>query len=682
MGSSPGSPEGVKERVADLYRVQLGAFLETGTRLRCPSAAEPAVTVILVLFGRAELTFRCLRSLCETVAAPLEIILVDNASTDDTPALLDRLDGARIIRNAENKNFLLGVNQAARRARGRHLLLLNNDAELLPGALDAALATLLSAPDIGAVVGRIVLLDGSLQEAGSIVWADGSCLGYGRGASPSAGPFMFQRDVDYGSGAFLLTPRELFLERGGFDEDYRPAYYEEVDYCLWLHERGRRVVYEPRATIVHYEFASSRKREDAIRMQVERRAVLVGKHEAALRRQPAPQLERALWARQRPGRGRRILLLDDRVPHAALGAGFPRARRLIETVVAQGHFVTLFPLSQPSEPWDEIYSPEDGIPPTVEVMKGVGPHGLASFLRERQGYYDVVVVSRPHNLGLLRRVADRDALRGAALVYDAEALFVLREIARRRLLGEPCSEAEAAALVREEASLARGADAVLAVSEAERRAFVAAGASPVFVLGHAVDPRPTPRPFALRQGLLFVGAVHRDADPNGDSLRWLASEILPAVRAQSPEAGRLRWAGCGGSPALRRLAGVEALGAVRTLAPLYDAARVFVAPSRYAAGLPLKVYDAAAHGLPCVATSLVAEQLGWRRGVEILVADTAFDLARECLRLHADASLWQSVREAALQRVTEDGSPVRFAATLAEALAVSRTGTAEAARGA
>jgi GT2 family glycosyltransferase len=138
---------------------------------------------LIVLYNRAELTLACLRSLGKPLGTP-EIIIVDNASSDDTSKLLNRLSGVHVIRNSENLNFLLAVNQAAREAHGKYLLVLNNDAQLLPGALRSALGTIGSSSDIGAVGGRLVLLDGTLQEAGSIVWRDGSCLGYGRGDDP------------------------------------------------------------------------------------------------------------------------------------------------------------------------------------------------------------------------------------------------------------------------------------------------------------------------------------------------------------------------------------------------------------------------------------------------------------------------------------------------------------------
>ena len=207
--AEPESLSDVKQLFTEFYSVQLHGFLNSKAILNLPHSDEPEISIILVLYNRAEMTLACLRSLAEIASERMEIIIVDNASQDQTGLLLDRIRGAHIIRNKENRNFLLGVNQAAEKAKGEFLLLLNNDAQVVPGTVRAALNTIRSAPDIGAVGGRVILLDGTLQEAGSIIWRDGSCLGYGRGDNPFAPMYMFRRDVDYCSGTFLLTPQSI-----------------------------------------------------------------------------------------------------------------------------------------------------------------------------------------------------------------------------------------------------------------------------------------------------------------------------------------------------------------------------------------------------------------------------------------------------------------------------------------
>jgi glycosyltransferase involved in cell wall biosynthesis len=111
---------------------------------------------------------------------------------------------------------------------------------------------------------------------------------------------------------------------------------------------------------------------------------------------------------------------------------------------------------------------------------------------------------------------------------------------------------------------------------------------------------------------------------------------------------------------------VDIVGPVEALAPLFDRARVFIAPTRFAAGIPIKVIDAARHGVPVVASSLVAGQLGWRNGFELLTADTAPEFAAACVALHSDPALWARVREAALAAVRRDFDPAPFAAGVCE----------------
>jgi len=112
------TPEDLKELLTSTQRLALQSLLASDTKIRIPSSPNPDISILIVLFNRAELTLACLRSIVENSALRLEVIIIDNASSDLTPLLLERLDGARIIRNTENLHFLAAVNQGARQARG------------------------------------------------------------------------------------------------------------------------------------------------------------------------------------------------------------------------------------------------------------------------------------------------------------------------------------------------------------------------------------------------------------------------------------------------------------------------------------------------------------------------------------------------------------------------------------
>jgi GT2 family glycosyltransferase/glycosyltransferase involved in cell wall biosynthesis len=645
-------------------RSRLASFLRDGRTLDLTPPAHPAVSVLLVLHNRAELTLGCIESLLAQADSSVELVIVDNASTDDTGVLLERLRGVRVIRSPENLGFLRACNLAAREAGGDYLLFLNNDTVLHAGSVAAALDTITRDSSIGAVGARLVHPDGRLQEAGSIIWSDGSCLGYGRGDSPWLAPYAFERDVDFCSAAFLLTPRSRFAALGGFDPRYEPAYYEDADYCVRLWKAGARVVYQPRALVTHLEFGSAASAARAVAMQLERRTAFVDAHRVWLDRQaaPTPAAPRRASARARPGL--RILVVDDRVPRRSMGFGFPRAAALVSSLVQLGHSVTLLPTSAGDEDLEHAYA---DVPRCVEIVSGDVTQRVRDVFRERQGEYDVVLVSRSHNMEMLRaRLGPPSAwMAGAAVIYDAEAVTAHREAARRRLQGEWLTEDEAVRLVRDEVALARDVGAVLAVSEAERAAFDTVCAGRVHLVGHALATAPSPARAGDRRGILFVGAFHQ-LSPNEDAARWFLTAVLPILRGRLGNGLTVTIAGPDPPETLTRLRGpgVEVTGGIPDLRPLYDRARVFIAPTRFAAGIPLKVLEAAANGVPAVVTPLLATQLAWTPGQELLTADDPQAFAEACARLFEDEALWTRIRRAALARIERDYAPEVCAARL------------------
>lgn len=649
-----------KRLLALTGKISLESFLISGSKMEFPQYEVPKVSILLVLHNRAELTLQCFTSILNS-GELYEVIVVDNASTDETKQLLKKVSGAHVIQNERNIHYLQACNQASKVARGEYLLLLNNDAQLQRHTLSSALKTFASAGDIGAVGGKIILPDGTLQEAGSIVWQDGSCTGYGRGDSPFNPSYMFKRDVDYCSAAFLLIRRAPFLEVGGFDEEFSPAYYEETDYCVKLWKEGKRVVYDPDATVLHYEFASSDSSQAATELQSRHRWSFVSKHAGWLGGQHKSDAKNVLAASSRlPKQAKRVLLLDDRVPHNILGSGFPRSNRIVWELVRMGHFVTCYPLSVPQEDWASVYQ---DIPREVEVIVDHGPSLLEQFLKDREGYYDLIFVSRPHNMAILKAILEKkpELCRDAELVYDAEALYSLRKIEEMRLKGRRLSSLDRQRLLDEEISLAEGCDQIISVSQRECAEFSRHGFERVHMLGLAMLASPTPNDFAFRRDILFVGAIHDKNSPNADAVIWFSRKILPRIQKKL---GRVSFIVVGliHPDVEDQLRGpsVQIKGQVQDLNELYNQARIFVAPTRFSAGIPHKIHEAAAHGLPTVTTSLVGRQLGWEAGNDLLMADNEDSFADACIKLYQDQELWNRLRQNALDRVPKECLPEAF----------------------
>ncbi|MFH5926978.1 rhamnan synthesis F family protein [Roseomonas xinghualingensis] len=647
---------------------QLDVFLATSASLRLPRSEKPEVSIILVLFNQAELTFGCLRSIKETLSgdAPgVEIIIFDNGSSDRTGTLLERIEGATVIRSETNLHFLKGVNRAAKLATGRTLLLLNNDAQLLPGAVASALRTLDSAPDIGAVGGRIILPDGTLQEAGSILWRNGAASGYGRGQDPNAPDHMFQRDVDYCSGALLLTPMALWTELGGFDERYAPAYYEETDYCLRLRESGRRVVFDPDAAIVHYEFGSSSSSSEALALQQANHRIFTQRHRAWLDGQFPLDPMNVIAARTARSDRPRILVIDDRVPKPELGTGYPRANRFLHELVEAGAEVALFPTHRHPETW---YGVRRALDKRIEVLIAADGTQLRAYLEARRKHFDAIIVCRPPNMAIFEQAVgtDRDLIGDARVIYDAEALFVTRDLQRREAAGNPVAEEQRHHMVAAEVGLTRLADTILSVSPAEQQTLEIYGAPDVHILAHALQDEPLQTGYGERDRIVFLGAIQAEDAPNAEAVRWFAKDILLGVRRRLGEAMRLTVVGMNKAKSIEALDGsmLDLRGMVDDLRGALADARVMVVPSRLGAGIPHKVHQAAALGIPMVVTRLIAEQLGWQDEREVLIADDAAAFAEACARLYSDEVLWGRVRATALEQVRHEARPEAFRATV------------------
>lgn len=244
--------------------------------LTLPRADRPQVSVVMVTFGGWGLTRRAMEALVGHTRVPYEVIVVDNPTPEDVAARLrEEVTGAEVLENDRNEGFGPAANRGAERARGDHLVFLNTDTLVGPGWLEPLVETLAD-PNTGAAVPMFLNEDGTVQEAGGLLFEDASTLMYGFGEPPTDPAYRFRRTVDYGSAACLVLRRSDFLDAGAFDPVFVPAYCEDVDLQLRLQERGLHTVYEPRSAVVHTRFGSSGLDERAA-------AALVEKHAAILR---------------------------------------------------------------------------------------------------------------------------------------------------------------------------------------------------------------------------------------------------------------------------------------------------------------------------------------------------------------------------------------------------------------
>ncbi|NWG46203.1 MAG: glycosyltransferase family 2 protein [Alphaproteobacteria bacterium] len=257
-----------------------------------PDGAEPAVTVLVVSYNTREITLAALRSALAETSAPMELIVVDNASADGSAdAIAREIPQARLIRLAENIGFGRANNLGARQARGRYLLLLNPDTVVLEGAIDRLLAFAQARPEARIWGGQTLYGDRTLNPTNCYrrlsLW-NLFCRSTGLSALFPASPVLnselyggwkrdTERAVDVITGCFLLIERSFWEALGGFE----PAFFmygEETDLCLRARAQGARPRVTPQARIIHYGGASEKVRAQKVIRLFTAKVELIRRH--------------------------------------------------------------------------------------------------------------------------------------------------------------------------------------------------------------------------------------------------------------------------------------------------------------------------------------------------------------------------------------------------------------------
>ena len=619
------------------------------------------LSLVVPIYGEEAVTLRCLASLLQeqlrapTPTAELEILCIDDASPagslDQLAALVVECgDGLlQLVRQPENLGYLRSCNHGASLATGELICFLNNDTVVTPGWLSELIRTLDGFPDAGLVGPMLIYPDGRLQEAGGIVWRDGSAWNYGRDDDADDPDYGFCRDVDYISGACLLMRTELFRRIGGFDNRYAPAYYEDTDLAMAVRDLGYRVLMQPLAKVIHYEGISSGRDHDSgpKRFQERNARLFCSKWQRQL--QSHAENGTAVWHERNRARVGRILVMEASLPTPDRDAGSLYIFNLLNDLLALGWDVSYLPAD------NLLWQPDYAIPLQrlgVEVLVHPWVASVDQLLEQRGDHYEAILIARPE-------VADRwlEAIKThaplARLLYYTHDLHHLRMERQRAIDPEAVSSEAIERMRRCEQRILDVVDGVLYLSDNEQRQAVerlrprAAG----FVLPPRVrrEAQPQPQGFHGRQGVVFLGGFAHP--PNTDAVLWYVQEVLPLLRQQADSAAvpHLHVVGANPPPAILALAGdgVTVHGYVANLAPLLGRLRLGIAPLRFGAGVKGKMLTTMAAGLPLVATSVAAEGLGLRDGVTVRLADDPETFAAAVVALHSSVELWERQVEAA-----------------------------------
>ncbi len=629
----------------------LSDTLSAARTTRNASDEQPHTSIVIPVFNKVEFTFQCLRSLlCEIDFDETEVIVVNNASTDETSKLLSHFQAlVTVINNEENRGFVDACNQGAEVSRGRYLVFLNNDTVVLPGWLKHLRETVEGDERIGAVGSMFLYADGRVQEAGAGVWQNGAAFHYGWGGSPDDRRYNFAREVDYCSGASLLVRRDLFEQLGGFDRRYAPAYYEDVDICFGVRSLGYKVVYQPMSRLIHYEGATAG--QDTTtgfkRYQATNRAKFVEKWRGTLEREHLPEDKLRMREASNRKRAPHILVFDERIPTPDRDAGSARMMFILKSLAVWSRPVFV-PLSRPHGIEYERLLWKEGIE-TAHLVEY--PRML------RTGNFYAAILSRPLVADSLLPRLRRKSNVSLRIVFDMVDAYFIR-LAREHELTHDALAAKEAEKYRElELRLARECDLVWCASSEDMKVVERE------VPGVRIEVVPTihplharGKPFEEREHLLFIGNLaHR---PNADAVHHLLRDIFPLVKKSLPGV-KLYIVGDNVTQEIAAYAapGVEVMGYVPDVEPLFRSCRLMVVPLRYGAGIKGKLGESLSYGLPAVTTTIGAEGFGLTDGVEALIADEPQAFAAAVVRGYEQRNLWERLAEHGRRHIEKHFTP-------------------------
>lgn len=636
------------------------------TPLSLISSERPVLSIVIPVYGQHDTTYNCLASIAANPpSVSYEVIVADDASPAPAADALAMVQGIRIVRHPENLGFLGNSNAGVAAAKGEWLVLLNNDTLVCRDAFDALLNTFRDYPSAGLVGAKLLNADGSVQEAGGIIWRDGSGWNWGRNQHRDDPRLNYVRDADYCSGAVLAMRRDLFTDMGGFDTHFAPAYYEDTDLAFRIRERGLRVLYQPAAEVYHLE-GVSHGRDTNSGMKAWQ---VVNAEKFYQRWQPvlASHRENAHQPELEAHRGTRgnILIIEACMITPDQDSGSIRMLNLLDLLRNQGYHVTFVAdnleyvgkyVHQLQQKGIEVYHTDWANGSVKSVLKQLGSD------------LDAVFVCRHYILknyiDLLRELAPK-----AKIIFDTVDLHFVRE-EREALLHQNSALQRASQITRrQELALVAKSDVTVVVSEFEKKLLAdLLPQAKVEIISNIHNHEPQRPSYHEREGIIFVGGFRHP--PNIDAITWYATDVLPLLRKLLPGV-TTRVIGSNMPDSIRNLAAadLEILGFIENIDPLLYSARISIAPLRYGAGVKGKVNEAMNYGIPVVATGCAVEGMHLRAGDEVMVAESAQEFAEAIVAAYQDAALWQKLSTAGVDNVKKHFSPAAALPALERILA-------------
>ncbi|MBU2977218.1 glycosyltransferase [Alteromonas sp. C1M14] len=618
-----------------------------------PKFDKPEVSIIVPAYNKFELTYHCIASILLAYnQCSYEVILADDCSTDETARAEKIIENLVISRNPENLRFLRSCNRATKKANGKFIIFLNNDTEVSSFWIDELIEKHKSDNSIGLTGSKLLNLDGSMQEAGGIVWENGQPWNVGRDANPLQPEFNYAREVDYVSGAAMCISKTVWEEVGMFSEELIPCYYEDTDLAFKVRDAGYKTIYVPTSQVVHFEGQSHGRdvTKGLKRYQVINEKTFRNKWFKAFKHNGTASLENLKIEKDR-NIDQRILVLDYASPQSDKDAGSYAAIQEMKLMLSLGFKVTFVPENLAHFGKYTTTLQKLG----VEVLYAPFYTSMDDVLERRLDEMDAVYITRYYVAeAYLTKIKEK----GKKVVFNNADLHFLREIRAALQNGKDEDKLAAAVKTRErELRVCNSVDAILTYNSTEQAVITSfiLDAEKLHITPWVLEDKQAGPSFEKRNGIVFLGGFnHR---PNVECVEFLADKIMPALAKKRPDI-TLYVYGSNMPAVMKELEcnNIKMVGFAEHLDDVFHNHRVFVAPLLSGAGIKGKVLESMAYQLPGVLSEIAAEGTGLTHGISTLIPQKTDEWVDAIIKLYDDKKLWNKFAENELTLVKSNFS--------------------------
>ena len=621
--------------------------------IHVPKFDKPLVSIVIPVFNQAKYTLACISSIIEnTSTIPYEIIIMDDNSTEEDALNIKYfINNITFISNEKNLGFLLNCNKGAGLAKGQYVLFLNNDTNVQPNWLSSLVELIESNTSIGMVGSRLIYPDGRQQEAGGIIWDDASGWNYGRLDDPLKPEYNYVKEVDYISGAAIMISKPLWDEIGGFDEKFKPAYYEDADLAFEVRRRGYKVMFQPKSVVIHYEgisngidLGSGIKQYQKINFKK-----FHLKWENELKSNHFPNAKSPFLARDRSRFKPHVLFIDHYIPHFDQDAGSKATYQYLKILIEAGmtvHFIGDNFWHYPGTPYLESLTKMG-----IEVLYGNWyAKNWQGWLSENGQFLDYVILARPHisvnYIDLVKKYSN------AKTIYMGHDLHFLREKREYDIKKEEKYLLSSQKWKKDELELMKKVDVSYYFSSVEKEVILNeykdlnVDVVPLYIYEKFNEVSYNTR---LRKDIMFVGGFGHA--PNVDAIEWFVEEIWPRIYKKNEN---IHFYIIGSKPTkeILKLANknITVTGYIsdQELDEYYEKCRIVVAPLRFGAGVKGKIIDSLYNGVPLVTTTVGAEGIPFSKDI-MKIADSTSTFAEAVNELYNNDSLLEELSHKGLE---------------------------------